>query len=466
MRKGTIMNKFKSIYWHQGLFLKPHHFQYLQAQQQEEYIKLREHIQPYFWGVSKVDINMKELLNSKIVIETLEMVFMDGTSVSLPKNSVISSRSFGTVFNETDDDIQVYIGLKSFNENVPNVTELNSFDNLENINTRYVSNSEPTSANNLYHDDESAEVQFMDYCLKIFFDDEIKNLNGYQILPLAKIKKQSDQIVLSNTYTAPLLDIKADINLLEMIKTIQRDLSSHLLQLHEYKLPSNIILQEANYLKYVMALQVLSPYAPKLNHMLKLPNLHPWKFYEVFLELVAVLSTFSNRVNAFGKLDNGNTLIRDYDHLNLYECFSEVKLLIKELLDVIIIGPEFVLPFTKEETSFTLDCPVSIFQAKYRYFLLFKTPTDQENMTKAFSEFAKIAASSEIDTIVERSLLGLKFEPYPMTIQGLPQRAESVTFELQTDDDRWNAIQQTQNITIEFDEALDDVSIELVVLKN
>ena len=461
-----IMNKFKSIYWHQGLFLKPHHFQYLQAQQQEEYIKLRENIEPYFWGVSKVNIDLKELLNRKIVIEELEMVFMDGTSISLPKNSVISSRSFDTVFNETDDDIQVYIGLKSFNENVPNVTELDSLDDLENVNTRYISNSEPISVNNLYQEDESADVQFMDYCLKIFFDDEVKNLNAYQIIPLTKIQKRSEQIVLSSTYTSPLLGIKADANFLEVIKSIQRDLSSHLLQLHEYKLPSSIVLQEANYLKYVMALQALSPYAPRLNHMLKLPNLHPMKFYELFLELVAVLSTFSNRVNAFGKLENGNTLIRDYDHFNLYECFSEVKLLIKELLDVIIIGPEYVLPFTKNETSFTLDCPVSIFQAKYRYFLLLKTPTDQESMTKAFSKFAKIAASSEIDTIVERSLLGLGLEPYAMAIQGLPQREESVTFELQIDDDRWNAIQQTQNITIEFDEALDDVSMELVVLKN
>ena len=460
------MNKFKSIYWHQGLFLKPHHFQYLQAQQQEEYIKLRESMQPYYWGVYKADINLKELLEGKVVIDELEMVFMDGTSVILPKNAVISSRSFDTLFNENGDDIQLYIGLKSFNENVPNVTELETFNDLEEVNTRYVTNSEPTSAHNLYHEDESAEVQFMDYCLKIFFEDEIKNLNGYQITPLAKIKKQSDQIILSNTYTPPLLDIKANTNLLETIKTIQRDLSSHLLQLHEYKLPSNIVLQEANYLKYVMALQALSPYAPKLNHMLKQPNLHPWKLYELFLELVAVLSTFSNRVNAFGKLKNGNTLIRDYDHLNLYDCFNEVKLLIKELLDVIIIGPEFVLPFTKEETSFTLDCPVSIFQAKYRYFLLLKAPTDQEKMATSFLEFAKVAASSEIDTIVERSLLGLKFEPYAMAIQGLPQRAESITFELRTDDDRWNAIQQTQNITIEFDEALDDVSIELVVLKN
>ena len=460
------MNTFKSIYWHQGLFLKPHHFQYLHAHQQEELVKLREEAHPYFWGVSKVRINAKELLESNLVIEALEMVFKDGTLIKMPENTRVSNRSFETSFNEEYDDIQVYIGLKSLSASGANVTELDSFDNLENVNTRYISNTETQAVNNLYHEDEAAEVQFMDYCLKIFFDDEIKNLNDYQIIPIAKIQKLNEQIVLSSSYIAPSLDVKTDVSLFDILKTTHRNLTSHLLQLHEYKLLSNVTLQGENYLKYVMALQALSPYAARLNYMIKSPHLRPWDIYALFLELVAVLSTFSNRVNIYGKLENGNTLIRDYDHLNLYQCFSEVQLLIKELLDVIIIGPDYILPFVKDETTFTLDCPVSIFQARYRYFILLKTPTQKEKMRKTFSEFAKIAASSEIDTVVQRSLMGLRFEPYEMPIQGLPKREESMVYELLTDDDQWSHIQQLQNITIEFDETLDDVSIELVVLKS
>jgi predicted component of type VI protein secretion system len=87
-------------------------------------------------------------------------------------------------------------------------------------------------------------------------------------------------------------------------------------------------------------------------------------------------------------------------------------------------------------------------------------------MTEAFSKYAKIAAASEIDTIVERSLPGLPFEPYNMPIQGLPERGDSLKYELLIDDPQWNAIQQMQNITIEFNEALEDVAIELVVLKS
>jgi len=460
------MSTFKSIYWHQGLFLKPHHFQYLYAQQQQQNFKLKEFLEPYFWGVSKLSIDKKELLNKTVLIDELELVFMDGTVVCIPDDALVSSRSFEDRYDDMENDLKIYIGIKSFNKNTPNVTEVDSFDNLESIDTRFVTNTESDDVDNLYHKDESAQIQFMDYCLKIFFEDEVKNLNSYQLIPIAKIQKQSEQVVLSDDFVAPLLDVRADSNLFETLKVVQKDLTSHVLQLQEYKLPSNVVLQEPNYLKYVMALQTLSSYVPKLNHMIKTPNIHPVRFYEIFLELIGVLSTFSNRVNVFGKLENGKLLLREYDHMNLYECFNDAKMLIKELLDVIIIGPDYILPFVKNETTFTLDCPVSVFHAKYRYFLVLKTPTDKEMLKSAFSEFAKIAASSEIETIVERSLLGLPFEFYDMPIQGLPQKDESSYYELITDDEQWGHIQQMQNITIEFDEALDDTSMELVVLKN
>jgi len=458
------VNTFKSIYWHQGLFLKPHHFQYLYARIEQENLKLKEAISPFFWGVRQLKIDTKELLNKKIVIEELEVVFMDGSRVAVGENAVISSRIFEKKYEEREKDIILYVGVKTFDKRAANVTELDSFDTLKEISTRFVTNSESSNVENLYHEDEPAQIQFMDYYLKLFFDDEIADLHSYQVLPIAKIKKEDERVILGK-FVPPLLESKNNALFFETIKMIQADLTSHILQLQEYKLPSHVVLQEPNYLKYVMALQALSPYVPKLEHMIKTSR-HPFHFYELFLEVIGALSTFSNRINIFGKLENGKSLISEYDHLNLYECFGEINTLIKELLDVIIIGPDYILPFTKNDTIFSLDCPVSIFQAHYRYFLVLKTPVDKDNLNISFVEFAKIAASSEIETIVERSLVGLPFEPYEMPIQGMPQSEENSYYELLTNDVQWEHIQQMQNITIVFNEVQEDVSIELVIVKN
>lgn len=456
------MNNIKPIYWHQGLFLKPHHFQYLQAQQQQDNLSIKELTQPYFWGISKLSIDKKELLNKNFLLQELEIVFMDGTIVKLPQTSITTTRSFESM---EDENIKVYIGLKSFNQNATNVTELNSYENIQNIDTRFICKKDASSVANLYHEDDNADIQFMDYYLKIFFEDEIQDLNSYQIIPLAKIQMQAEQIVLSPNYTPPLLNIDADAKFYEIIKLIQKSLSSHALQLQEYKLPADSSTNEPHYLKYIIALQTLSTHLPKLNHLIKTPNIHPWEYYGLFSQLIGVLSTFSTRVNYLGKLDNGNYLLQEYNHQNLYECFNDIKMLINELLDAIIIGPDYILNFAKDETTFSLDCPVLIFNAKYRYFIVLKTPTSSQELQKSFTDFAKISTALELETIVHRSLLGLPFELYDMPIQGLPQREDSSYFELLTDDAHWASIQQAQNISVEFDDALDDVSIELVVLK-
>lgn len=459
------MSNIKPIYWHQGLFLKPHHFQYLQAYSTESNNTRQENKTPYAWGVSKFSVDKKELLTKNFVIEELEIVFVDGTVVNLPHDAVVQSRNFSTLYEDLESDLTIYVGLKNFSENNINVTELNSYENLENVDTRFVTKGEASSVNNLYHEDESAQVQFMDYCLKIFFEDEIKNLNSYQLIPIAKIERKGEDIFLNEKYVAPLLEAKANTSFFELINSIQKDLTFRAFQLEEYKNPSSNIGEEPNYLKYLMALQSLAIFVPKIKHMSKAESLHPWYYYELFVQLVGVLSTYSTRVNIFGKLDSGKYLIQEYNHLNLYEIFYEIKLLVTELLDSIIIGPDYILPFVKNETTFTLDCPVSIFQAKYRYFLIVKTPSEANELQESFARFAKVASSNEIEMIVERSLVGLPFEKYEMSIQGLPQRSDSCYFELTSDDAQWGHIQQSQNMTIEFDDALDDVSVELVVLK-
>jgi type VI secretion system protein ImpJ len=346
-----------------------------------------------------------------------------------------------------------------------NVTEVDLYEDLTNIDTRFVTKTDTNNINNLYQKDEVADVAFLDYFVKIIFEDEIEELNGYQILPLAKINIQEDQIIMGDDFIPPLLDIKSDKTLYEIIKKIEKNLTLHSMQLEEYKLPFETIVQEPNYLKYMMALQALGGLLPKLKHMSSANATHPWAYYETLLQITGVLSTFSNRVSIFGKMENGKYLISQYDHLNIYKCFNEIGLLIEELLDAVIIGPDYILPFIKDESTFTLDCPVSIFQAKYRYFLSLKTPANKEKTEREFLEYAKIASSSQIGTITQRSLPGLPFDKYDMPIQGLPQNAQNSFFELYTDDVQWTHIQESQNITIEFEDAQEESSIELIILK-
>ncbi len=47
----------KSLFWHQGLFLQPQHFQYSDLYHQTSYYPMIEIANPYFWGVARLEIN-------------------------------------------------------------------------------------------------------------------------------------------------------------------------------------------------------------------------------------------------------------------------------------------------------------------------------------------------------------------------------------------------------------------------
>ena len=459
------MHSLKPIFWHQGLFLKPHHFQYLQAYEEENNSVAKQNSTPYFWGVSKLIIDEKELFDKNFAIEALQMVFLDGTTVDLNKDAIVSTRSFAKRYSDNTKALQLYIGLKKFDKNRVNVTEVDAYESLISIDTRFVSKRETTAVNNLYHKDDPAQVQFMDYYLKIFFEDEIADLHDYELLPLVKIVEENGQMVLDRHSTAPLLHIEADTNFFELIKTMQKNLTQHAYQLEEYKLSPSKLLQEPDYLKYFMALQSLSQVIPTLNHMLKTPHIHPWHYYGHFAQAIGMLSNFSTRINLLGKLDNGSYLLKEYEHNNLYECFDAMKILIGELLDDIIIGPDFVLPFSREDTSFSLECDVTIFQARYQYYLVIKAPDTSDDLSNNFSHFAKISSRGKIDTIVQRSLPGLLCERYDLPLQGFPQEEGNYYFKINTDDKNWIDIQQSQTIVIAWEDAPTDTLIELVVLK-
>ena len=69
----------RSIFWHQGLFLQPHHFQqhdlYIQDLQQP----LRKFLNPYFWGVAAMEASRGALDNFSFDLLKGEFVFQDGT---------------------------------------------------------------------------------------------------------------------------------------------------------------------------------------------------------------------------------------------------------------------------------------------------------------------------------------------------------------------------------------------------
>ena len=83
----------KPLFWHQGLFLEPQHFQH-QDQYMKSLLSPLEGLQPYFWGVNRLEIREDALNNRSLEITAGEFLFPDGTSLIFPGNAIVPPRSF------------------------------------------------------------------------------------------------------------------------------------------------------------------------------------------------------------------------------------------------------------------------------------------------------------------------------------------------------------------------------------
>ncbi len=102
----------RPLFWHQGLFLQPHHFQLLDLTSQSQLSPFRDFLMPYFWGVWELEIHRAALGNRSFNALKGEFLFPDGTHVVFPGNALIEPRSFDEAWVEGGKPFTVFIGLR------------------------------------------------------------------------------------------------------------------------------------------------------------------------------------------------------------------------------------------------------------------------------------------------------------------------------------------------------------------
>ncbi|MGH8369394.1 MAG: type VI secretion system baseplate subunit TssK, partial [Gammaproteobacteria bacterium] len=132
------MNQFKPVFWHQGLFLQPQHFQLTDLYNQERLQPYQHYLQPHFWGVARLDLLASSLPNGTCEVQDGEFMFPDGSFVSVPGNGVLMARAFDPDMIEMDKPLTIYAGLRKLRANENNVTTVQDLKDIGEVNTRYI----------------------------------------------------------------------------------------------------------------------------------------------------------------------------------------------------------------------------------------------------------------------------------------------------------------------------------------
>ena len=456
----------RPLFWHQGLFLQPQHFQLFDRSFQSLLMPFHNFIEPHFWGLGEIEIQKTALGIKSFNLLKGIFLFPDGTYVVLPGNAVFEARTFNEAWVEGGKPFPIYIGIKRWNDAGENVTVLDTLENISVITTRFVSLADPEEVKDLHSGGPSGQIKRLNYVLKIIWETEREQFGDYILIPIAQLEKMGEEIRLSGRFVPPCLTISGSEPLLKLIKEMRDQLAARSRQLEEYKRQKGIQTAEfgSRDMVYLLALRSLNRYVPILFHFTEVKQVHPWAVYGVLRQLIGELSSFSEKVNVMGESGDGNRMLPNYDHLNLWECFSSAQALVSKLLDEITAGPEYVIRLVYDGTYYAAELKPAIFEGRNRFYLVLKTEADPKSAIQSVAAIAKLSSREHLPILIARALTGIGLEHLPVPPQELPRRANSIYFAVDHHSDQWALVQKGHNIALYWDSAPEDMEVELMVV--
>jgi len=460
------VDKHRPLFWHQGLFLQPQHFQHQDLHTKSLLEPVVHYMTPHFWGVGSCDIAEAALGNRSFEVIKGEFVFPGGTHVIVPQNGLVEARSFDEDWIEGDRPLTVLLGLKKWDDAGDNVTVLSSLTNLSQATTRFVTAADPEETRDLHQSGPSAQLKGLYYLVKIFWATEMDQLGDYELIPVAQLKRDADTIRLSEHFIPPCLSTQSSPTLTGLVREIRDQIASRAHQLEQYKSQKGI--QTAEFgtrdMVFLLALRSLNRYVPLLYHITEAERVHPWHLYGLLRQLIGELSSFSVEVNVKGETEGGEVLLRPYDHRKLGECFLGAQDLIIRLLDEITAGPEYIIRLEYDGTYFAAELSPAIFAGGNRYYLVVETDEDHESVKQSLETVAKLGARESLPILIARALPGAGLQHLALPPQELPRRAKSIYFQIDHHADQWAPVEKGHNIALYWDDAPEDIKVELMVV--
>lgn len=456
----------RPVFWHQGLLLQPQHFQLQDQAVQSRLIPFLKYQGPHFWGVGEAEIDQGALGTGSFSLESGNFLFPDGAYVEFPGNALVDPRRLEEGLQE-GKPLQVYLGLRKWNDAGENVTAIGGREELHASATRFVAMADPEEVRDLHGGGPDGQVKGLHYLLRIFWEAELDQLGGYSLIPLARLELFGAEPRLSERFAPPSLALDACKPLLSLVKEIRDQLAARSRQLEQYKKQRGV--QSAEFgsrdLVYLLALRTLNRHGPLYFHLTEARPVHPWTVYGALRQLVGELSSFSLRNDVQGEMDGGAGMLPRYDHLKLWDCFRAARDLVTQLLDEITAGPDYIIRLAYDGAYFAAELKPAQLGEGNRYYLALQTEQDSRVVLHSLETAAKLSAREHLPVLASRALPGLVLEYQQVPPQELPRRPRTLYFAVDHHHDQWNMVAKGYNIALYWDSAPADLEVELMVLE-
>ena len=455
----------KPISWEQGLFLQPQHFQITElyhAYQLSAQMKMQN---PYFWGISACEYDQAFLAKNMFSLTSATVIMPDGTLIEIPENGYLAPRSFDALAQQKVRSFKVYLGIKVLQEGEPNVSPYQNSNQAE-YNTRFVGDNNAKEYTDVYYAGPSAGVKQLRYVVRLFWEGETSQLQNYILLPIARIVFDLNNARLDETFSPPVLNIKAASNLLGMLETFAQQLLDKVQNIESLKHNANYYEQSSNQTK-LLILQSLGRAVPILLHALDTQAIHPIRMYEILVGLLGELSIFTADVTIAGTDTRGNRLLPYYQHEDIYSCLKAICDFILATLEKIIQGSQYLTHTHKEGNLYVGEPAPEFFNNKHQFYLLVQAPSDQLNaVSEHVLSTAKLCAYGEMGKNLEYALPGIALKKNNAVPSGVARLSDCLYFQIDSHSAAWEQLEKQKKLAFYVGNLAIDLNVSIAAAKD
>jgi type VI secretion system protein ImpJ len=459
----------RPIFWQEGTFLEPQHFQLLEMQRRGDLSFLAGRLNPYAWGVTKLEINEDPLLNFVFELISLDLWLPDGRRLLFPENLMAPSRSFRKAWLNPDEPLLAALAVPHFSHRGPNVNKAEGGEKTSEAalsRNLYNAAAEPEMIPDILGDGPDGRIETLYYNAHLLFGEETQAPNeGMDIIPLAHVIREGEKVSLLSGYVPPSLTLYPGNPLYEIMTDVLEIMRAKNRQLEEYKVSPNQNSQDSQAggsHAFLVFLSILCRYIPRFHLLLAAPVLSPWTAFMALRELAGELTIFAPGLSPLGESERGSgEPLLPYDHLDPFPAFAETKAMITRLLDAVSIGPEMNLIFQKEGHLFSLEMPAWL-DANFICWLAVRSELPKEEMGRSVANYGKLAPPNKIETLIAYTLPGITLTPLATAPAGLPRREDTVYFNLRLSDPMWEEALKTRRLSFFWDSAPETGFVSLI----
>jgi type VI secretion system protein ImpJ len=440
------------ILWGEGLLLRPQHFQ-----RQDQYHEQRLHksihaLQPYAWGVQRLEVDRDALGSGVLRILALALRFPDGELVDAPgADELPASIDLGQL-PPSQQSVTYYAALPALKPFGANVAQPGQAAGT----VRFVQTNQ--DAPDLYT--QAAGVQMACLATSVRLVSELEPRDAYLHFPVLRLRRTgSGGFELDSAFVPPSVSLRAApmlaLQLRRLLDALQAKVGALVGQQRE---PTrNVVEFRSGDMASFWLLHTASSACAMLTHYANHPGAHPERLYEQLLGVAGALLTFSK---SWTLAD-----LPPYQHHEPGPGFAKLHAIIRELLDTVISSKYFAIALSEVRPSYhhgMLDS--GKIDDKTTFYIAVSADLTALELVEAVPLRFKVGAPDDVEKCVLAALPGVRLQYTPQLPAAVPVRPDTCYFMLEAKGQMVERMLQAQSISIYVPSGIKELRLELLAV--